>query len=231
MKPIIKLPFWATLFTVLGVMVLCALGTWQLQRLAWKAELLEKLDKAYDAPITDPNVAGLDPDQFFVVSIEGRFLFDAALLMGHVVVDGQAGQNMIVPLETDQGVLLVDMGFNPQEDMLEEHKLKPYRNKVLRFTGLLYKPEWNAFTPPNIPQDDIWYRADIEQIADAKSLAPVLPFMMRGQSVSPAFGDIDLPKNERLQPNNNHAQYALFWFSLALALIVIYALRFLRAKS
>ena len=42
-----KLPVWGTILTVIGVVVLCTLGTWQLDRLAWKKDLIAKLDAAY----------------------------------------------------------------------------------------------------------------------------------------------------------------------------------------
>jgi len=42
-----KLPFWATFLTLIGVIILCALGTWQVKRLAWKNDIVQKLHTAY----------------------------------------------------------------------------------------------------------------------------------------------------------------------------------------
>ena len=90
-----------------------------------------------------------------------------------------------------------------------------------------------AITPNQLVQssseNDIWYRPDIFQIATEKDLKNPIPFMMYADSASQKF-DAQFPNNTRWQPNNNHAQYALFWFSLAGALIVIYVLRFLKKK-
>ena len=60
----IKISFWATIFIALGVVVLCTLGTWQLQRLAWKEDIMAKLDAAYDNPIKNPNLSDLKNNDF-----------------------------------------------------------------------------------------------------------------------------------------------------------------------
>ena len=222
-----KIPFWATLFTLLGLIVLCTLGTWQLQRLAWKQEILNKLDAAYENPTQNPDLSKLAKDEFVYASIRGRFLFNKAILLGHTIKDEQPGQFFIIPLDTGKGTLLVNMGFNPNDQPLKDHFLRHYNRQYITFSGIIRKPEWNSFTPENNPEENIWYRTDITQIAEAKDLERPIPFVMYAQSASRKF-DAQFPNNTRWEPNNNHMQYALFWFAMAGALIVIYILRFLK---
>jgi surfeit locus 1 family protein len=226
----ITLPFWATLLTILGVVILCILGSWQIQRLTWKNDIIAKLESAYKNPLESPALSELKEDGFIYASIKGRFLFDKSILLGHTIQDEQPGQFLITPLQTKQGTLLINMGFNPSTEKLEDHFLKSYTGENITFTGLIRKPHWNSFTPENVPENDIWYRPDIFQIATAKDLKNPIPFMMYADSASQKF-DAQFPNNTLWQPNNNHAQYAFFWFTLAGALVVIYVLRFLKRNN
>jgi len=226
----ITLPFWATLFTVLGVAVLCTLGAWQIQRLAWKETVINKLDAAYETPITNPDLSNMDEDEFVYGEIKGRFIFEKSILLGHTIKDENPGKLLITPLETPQGTILINLGFNPNEQPLNDHLLNVYNNETMSFTGIIRKPSWNSFTPDNIPEENIWYRLNVPQIAADKDLQNPIPFVMYADSASQKF-DGDFPNNTRWEPNNNHAQYALFWFSLAGALIIIYGLRFLKKQN
>ena len=47
-----RLPFWGTILTICGICVLCALGTWQYQRLQWKNEILKTIDAEYGLDVS-----------------------------------------------------------------------------------------------------------------------------------------------------------------------------------
>lgn len=223
----IKLPFWATLLMITGVIILCALGTWQIQRLAWKNDILAKLDAAYENPETNPNLSTLAENDFIYGTMKGRLLFDKSILLGHMVQNDKPGHFLITPLETSQGTLLINMGFTPNDQPLETHPVKSSNGQTLKVSGIIRQPKWNSFTPENNPEKNTWYRADTKQIATAQNLKNTIPFVMYADSASRKF-DAAFPNNERWAPNNNHGQYAFFWFALASSLIVIYILRFLR---
>lgn len=220
----IRLPFWATLLTLLGLIVLCGLGAWQVQRLAWKQDIITKLDQAYEGQSS----AALDldniTDNFAYGRVSGRLLADKALLLGPRTQNKEIGNDLIVPLQTNGRTLLINMGWSnwPLEDM----PIKHLNGKTVWFEGLINTPHWNSFTPPNEPDKDLWYRADINEIAEVKALKEPYPFVLRAEHASHKY-DAAFPNNERLYPNNNHLQYAFFWFAMATALIVIYVLRFI----
>ncbi|MCB1532785.1 MAG: SURF1 family protein [Alphaproteobacteria bacterium] len=219
-----KIPFWATLLTFLGVMVLCALGTWQLQRLEWKKDIIDQIDRAYES-------AGIDTidltKDFSYGRVEGMFLADKALLIGPVTKDGEIGRNLIVPLQLKNQTLLVNLGWTPYA--LENLPIYHRNNKQVAFEGMTHKPSWNSFTPANNPDENLWYKLDIAEIAAAKKLANPAPTILYAESSNYKF-DAAFPNNTRMYPHNNHAQYAAFWFSMAFVLIVIYSLRFLNNK-
>lgn len=217
-----KIPFWATLLTLCGVIILCALGSWQLQRLEWKRGIIAQLESAYAREGDQaPDFAA----NYSYGRVSGIFLPSKAILLGPRTRDGKIGNDLIVPLQMKNETLLVNMGWTDAAlDKLPIHHLE---SKNVSFTGLLRAPNWNRFTPENLPEKDIWYRADIDEIAAAKNLENPLDKIFYAESTNYKF-DAAFPNNERWQPRNDHLQYAIFWFTLAGALVAVYALRFLR---
>ncbi len=51
-----KLPIGATFFTAAGVAILLSLGTWQVQRLEWKNDIIERLNEGYDRAASAPPI-------------------------------------------------------------------------------------------------------------------------------------------------------------------------------
>jgi surfeit locus 1 family protein len=219
-------PLLPTFFTLLGVFILCSLGTWQVQRLEWKQAILQKLDDAYAGEHTQKlDFSDMGEDDFRYGRAEGLFQSDKALLLGPRTRDNKTGADLIVPLKLKQGTLLVNMGWT--DGKLESLPIHHLRGKKVWFEGLARRAHWNAFTPENNPDADLWYRPDIAEIVLAKDLDSPLPFFLFADRASHKF-DASFPNNKRWAPPNDHLQYAIFWFTMAGALLVIYALRFLK---
>lgn len=221
-----KFPLLATILMLIGVSILCALGTWQVKRLAWKEGIVADLSAAYSAgdaaPLPVSALQAGDPS-FAYGQVSGRLLFDKALLLGPRVLEKQVGNSLILPFALeDGGSVLVNMGWT--DNTLAQLAL-PYAPAHVTITGLARKPYWNSFTPENNPAQEAWYRPDITQIADAKDLSAPLPYILYAEAIDGFIFD-NFPRNERWAPVNNHAHYAVFWFSMAGILIGIYVLRF-----
>ncbi len=221
----VKLPFWATIFTLLGIAVLCTLGNWQLQRLEWKSAIIAKLDAAYESDHSQPlNTENFEAGDFRYGAIEGIFQPGKAILLGPKTKDKEIGYDLIVPLKTKEGTLLVNMGWT--EYAIKDLPIHHVKGRNIRFEGLARVPRWNAFTPANEPEEELWFKPDIAEITTVKALKNPLPFMLFAESASYKF-DAAFPNNQRWNPNNNHLQYAIFWFAMAGVLAIIYGLRFL----
>lgn len=220
----IKLPFWATVFTVLGMGVLCALGTWQLHRLAWKEDLLRRIDAAYQL---DAARTRLDPDtEFGRGRVRGVYDRGHEILLGPRTHEGMPGFHVITPLILEDGsVLLVNRGWVPADLKAPQAA----RGRV-RVAGMLRYPQArNLFTPPNDPEKNIWYALDMDGVARAGNFKALHPFVLYLETQVPAeSGPYPLAAATRPQLMNNHRQYAVFWFAMAGVLAVIYVLRFRR---
>lgn len=229
-----KPPFWATLFTLTAMAILCGLGVWQLQRLQSKERIISQIEAEFNK---DPMETELAPGvllqaemhgAFFVRGfVEGVYLHDKEIFVGPRTMDGQGGYHVITPFESvmSDDTILVNRGWVPYE--LPDAKIsRPARSMIITGTAQKPKPP-NSFTPENSPETDEWYYIDPQQIATAKNLKAVMPFILYADNGLHG-GEFPVPAPVGFNAAHNHLQYALTWFSMALVLIAIYYLRFIR---
>jgi surfeit locus 1 family protein len=216
-----------TLFTIPVVVVLVALGVWQLQRLEWKSRLIaERATAVAAAPVSPPKtLAEARALEFHRVTVEGVFLHDKEILRNAIAAKGDAGFDVLTPLREEGGrIVFVNRGFVPTE--LKDPATRPTGQLAgtVRVSGLLRvppdkKPGW--FIPDNRPDRNAWFWIDLPAMAAADGLANVAPFYIDADAAPNPGG---WPKGgvTPLALPNDHLQYAITWFSLAAALVVIY---------
>ena len=224
-------PVAATLCAMIGCAILCGLGTWQLARLKQKEILLATLEQEFtrDAS-TSPVDARMLTEHFEYRrgTVSGRYDFQNQVFLTPRSHDSQRGKHIITPLALKDGAtLLVNRGWVPL-DWTQESDVTPARATL---TGLLRPPpRSNAFTPANDPANNQWYTAAPAEIAVAMKLDTVAPYIFYPDNTTPP-GTYPLSVDGRPNINNNHLQYALFWFTMAGVLLMIYGLRFFPPKK
>jgi surfeit locus 1 family protein len=213
----------ALLLTLSGVAILCLLGTWQIKRLTWKEDIISTLETEYAKDPAQNLYSFTDLQQDDAVrygSIEGVFDYKKEILVGPKTYEGDIGFHILTPLDMGQGQhILVNRGWIG-EDRTDEIMNPQGRVLVI---GLIRAPDWNAFTPDNSPENNVWTKLDINQIARAKNIETIAPLIMYAESASEPFGRVVMTE-QRWLPRNKHKQYAIFWFSMAFILLVIFGL-------
>ena len=222
----------AALIAALG---LAALGVWQVERRAWKHELIA----AVDARIHAPPVAAPGPDRWDAVNAKddayrrvtasGRFRHDRETLVQAVTGRG-AGYWVITPLETPGFTLLVNRGFVPGER--REAKTRAAGNAAgpATVTGLLRVTEpGGAFLRSNDPAADRWFSRDVAAIAKARGLGRTAPYFVDADA-SPNPGGYPVGGLTVVRFRDHHLVYALTWFALA-ALSLFFAWRLWRIRD
>ncbi|WP_245430848.1 SURF1 family protein [Rhodoplanes roseus] len=219
--------------SLVGVTILIGLGVWQLERMAWKQALIATLTErlaAEPVPMPAPATwAGLSREatEFRRVRVTGEFLHDKEALVyavgsGSRTATGGLGYMVFTPLKLADGrLVLVDRGFVPDADKAPEARAAGQVRGPVELVGLMRWPEQRSvFAPSDDPARNIWFARDTASIAAAKGVD--VPVFYLDLEAPPAPGG--LPRPLHLQPNlpNNHLQYAITWFSLALALAVIF---------
>jgi surfeit locus 1 family protein len=219
---------WPTVFSVSVLLLLLALGSWQIERLFWKRELIAERQAAVTAaPVALPRsleeVRGME---FRHVIDEGVFLNDKEIFLGATSEAGRNGYQVLTPLQEKGGrIVFVNRGFIPAELKDPSKRSEGQIAGTVRVQGLLRlptgKPVW--FLPDNRPDLNYWLWVDLSAMAAADKLKNVAPFYIDADSTPNPGG---WPKGgvTRLELRNDHLQYAITWFSLAVALTVIYFL-------
>jgi surfeit locus 1 family protein len=228
-------PLWATILTLAAIAVLCALGTWQAERLQWKRGLLARIEAAYgDKNPPELDYAGIleaarTKDDFIAARLAGHFTAAPAILLGVRTWRGQPGYHALAVLEMPGGAILVNRGWVPSDSKGAAPPAGP-----VTVRGVLHRPERdNLFVPQNDPARGKWYRWDLAQMAQAAGESKLAPVVLYEEGEEGGEDGADHPERAALvwNPPNNHLGYALFWYATAFTLAVIYYLRFIRKTN
>ncbi|TMV07728.1 SURF1 family protein [Ruegeria sediminis] len=195
------------IFGLAGLAVLLALGTWQVRRLAWKEALLSEIDARISGdPVNLPENPRPEADRYLPVTVQGEILAGEVRVLVSVKQVGP-GYRIIAPFRTGDRTLLVDRGFIPTEAKRAERQIGQ-----MEVTGNLHWPdEIDSYTPDADLAENIWFARDVTALAQELGTEPVL-LIARSRTdpnVTPLPVDtVGIP--------NDHLQYAITWFGLAL---------------
>ncbi len=201
------------IFGLGGASILISLGIWQVQRLAWKQDLLARIEAEIAAPPM-PLAAALSPEfrRYAPVELTGQFGEGYIRMLASRKSIGPV-YRIIRPFAVDgQGKVLVDTGWQPQSaDVVGASGMR------LKLIGNLDAPiEADGFTPDPDIAANIWFARDVPAMAEALGTDPVLVVLREApQTVSDSeWGVTPWPVDSAGIPND-HLQYAMTWFSLA----------------
>ena len=209
---------------MLCVVLLTALGIWQIERRAWKLALIERVEQRVHAapvPLPPPSswpaiTAASDEYRRFIVN--GRFLNGDETLVQALTVEG-SGYWVLTPLRTADGAtVLVNRGFVPPEKRDPATRQDGAPQGTVSVTGLLRISEPNGdFLRNNDPAAGRWYSRDVAAIAAVHRLSHTAPFFIDADA-APNPGGTPVGGLTIVRFPNNHLIYALTWFALALML-------------
>lgn len=208
-----------------GLMLLfCLLGRWQLQRMQGKQALLDLQEVAAGQAL--PLAEALSrPAAVQGVADHGHFL-PGWVLLDNQIRHGRAGVKLYRPFRSDSGAtLLVDLGWRPlPADRALPMPPEPPSPVAVR--GLLAPPPAAGLAVgPSVLDAGAgrWLasRLQPQTVAPLLGLAALPPRVLR---LDPAlsFGDErDLDLLPNTLPPQRHLGYAVQWFGLALAVLVV----------
>lgn len=182
------------------------LGTWQVQRLGWKTDLIARFeDRLVRDPLPLPpqiDPAAVHDFDYRRVLATGRLRHDQEMLIGPRMRDGQDGFMVVTPLERDNGsTVLVNRGWISKKHRSQRSRPDGLPTGTVTIEGLLREP-WkkNMFTPENRPDKGEFYFPDVKQMAELTGAQPVWVEATMGASNSTEldFGRV-LFANMRLQ--------------------------------
>lgn len=200
----------------------CALGTWQVQRRAWKLALIERVEQRVHAePVAPPPPArwaavNVADDEYRRVQVTGQFLHEHESLVQAVTVQG-AGFWVMTPLQQADGTRVwINRGFVPpaRRALADHGGALPAGTVAL--TGLLRITEpGGGFLRHNEPAQGRWYSRDVQALSAARGLQQAAPYFIDA-AASPGPQGAPIGGLTVIQFPNTHAVYAFTWYTLAL---------------
>jgi surfeit locus 1 family protein len=221
-------------FTVVGIAFLVGLGIWQLDRKVWKDNLIATVtERNSRAPENLPPRASWprlvqESNEYTRVTFPAEFLGGQEALVYTAGspfrpdVSG-AGYWVFAPAQLAGGsIVLVNRGFVPADRKDLATRADGNSHGTIDVVGVMRWPETRGlFTPADDPKTNVWYLRDPKAIAAEKKWATAAPFYIDQESPVPT-GGLPLPGKLSVQLPDNHLQYAITWFGLALALAGVY---------
>jgi surfeit locus 1 family protein len=218
------------ILALVAVAALVALGTWQVHRLAWKRDLIARVEaRVHASPVAAPererwSEVTAASHEYRRVAASGTLLEDKTALVQALTQLG-AGYWVMTPLRrADGAVVLVNRGFVPadrRDPTTWGTQAGPLPTSV---TGLLRISEpGGGFLRANDAASGRWYSRDVQAIAAAYGLRDVAPYFIDAEKTPGASG---LPVAGLTVTSfpNNHLVYAATWYTLALMLAAAAAL-------
>ncbi|HEY4318930.1 MAG TPA: SURF1 family protein [Herbaspirillum sp.] len=208
-----------------------ALAWWQVERRAWKLDLIARVEqRVHAAPAPAPGPPSwprLDAasDEYRRVEAKGSFLYDQQTLV-QASTDLGGGFWVMTPLRmAGGGIVLVNRGFvAPQAAdaiRMAAHGAKPDAapSAPAAVTGLLRMSQpGGGFLRRNDAAAGRWYSRDVQAIAAARGLHGVAPYFIDADAVPAGVdaGRAPIGGLTVIAFPNNHLVYAVTWLALAL---------------
>ncbi|KAL2353733.1 COX1 assembly protein-like protein Shy1 [Cryomyces antarcticus] len=213
-----------------------ALGSWQVQRLGWKTDLIARFeDRLVRPPLPLPPV--VDPSaikdfDYRRVYATGVFRHDQEMLIGPRIHDGKDGYLVVTPLERrfpgdvgklrNNATVLVCRGWISKDKKRQQDRPEGLPQGEVTVQGLLREP-WkkNFFTPDNHPETGSFYFPDVAQMAKLTGSQEVWieetmkPDLLLAYDREAKGVPIGRPAEVNLR--NNHTQYIATWYALSFA--------------
>ncbi|WP_046666042.1 SURF1 family protein [Neorhizobium galegae] len=197
------------------------LGTWQVQRLFWKLDLIARVDARVTAtPAPAPSspawpAINAENDEYRRVTATGFFHHDEETLV-QAVTDLGPGFWILTPLEQKDGTtVLVNRGFVPANR--RDPGLRPDGQLAgpVKITGLVRISEpGGAFLRSNDAAGGRWYSRDVAAITATKGLEKVAPYFIDADA-TPIPGGLPVGGLTVIRFRNSHLVYAVTWYLLA----------------
>jgi len=226
----------------LAFAVLVALGTWQLERKAWKEELIAALTERLAAPPSALPATGAwrSLDQaaneyrrvtFTATFDHGKEAFVYAAASAFRPDVSGPGYWVFTPARLADGAfVMVNRGFVSEARKQEATRAAGQIAGPTEITGALRWPEMHHwYSPTDDPAHSLWYTRDTPAIAAAGGIHRAAPFYVEQEAPTPPGG---LPQPGKLIVNlpNNHLQYAVTWYALAAALLAVFGVYAVKSR-
>lgn len=215
----------ASIATLLCALILFGLGTWQVQRLVWKNNILKTIHgrMADDVLIFPDDIK--DPEKFDYTkgAVRGNFVYEHEYFVYSRQFRGEKGFHVLTPFKRLSGdMILVNRGFVKEDDI--PFLRRPKDQMILN--GILHLPDdRNRFTPENTEGSYRLYATDVDFISRETGIKFSTPLVLYASDLK---SGVPIGGQLRLDIANDHLEYAFFWYVMCLMSIFFYFFYFIK---
>jgi len=210
------------LLTGISVAIMCGLGYWQLDRMVQKQQRLASIaQKQSNGTLSLEAALSNEDPRDITVSFSGSLDANHVLLLDNQIHNQRVGFDVLAPVFTNAGWLLVNFGWVPAPDLTRTIPNIQLKNETRTFTGVISVPGKN----PLVKETNMTLSASpalvqhIEFSALSNALERnFLPFILQITTPDPAF--VREHQAVVMSPEK-HLGYAVQWFGLAIAAAAI----------
>jgi surfeit locus 1 family protein len=225
----LRFPWGVVIASGIALIILLVLGTWQVERLFWKEALIASTnERIKEPPLSLADMEKLYKEkgtvEYLPVTVSGTFMHQGER---HFLstYEGAAGYNVYTPLMLEDGrFVLINRGFVPYEKKDPATRSDGQLDGPVSITGLARDPlsaKPGFFLPNNDIAKNIFFWKDwaaMAESADLPDINQVVPFFIDADN-KPNPGGLPIGGVTIIEFPNNHLQYAVTWYGLALALL------------
>lgn len=220
---------WPLLLSLPALLILLGLGTWQMQRLAWKEDLIAKIEARAHAPsvsLAEIEKGNRDAIEYARVRVRGTFRHDAEQLLWEPDPRQGPGYHVYTPLRLEDGrFILVNRGYVTEALRSASSRPEGQVAGKVEVVGLLREPPARGlFNPDHDSKTGVWFWRDFDGMSRA-ALGPeagkAVHLFLDAEAQPANPGGWPRGGTTRLTLPNRHLEYALTWYGLAAALVAV----------
>lgn len=222
-----KLGLMSVLFVTLSIIILICLGNWQIIRLKEK----ENFIKAIETNIANRAIAIDDFDKnipiYSKITVSGRFLSKKnAFLYGRRSASPEKdGYYLLSAFAADNGnIYMISRGWLPQSVKAQLNHLATTEKSEIIEAIILPGEKKNFLVPENDKENNIWFTLDLVMASEVFATNITNFYLMQIDSQTLPSGVIPLRTTHLNKVQNNHLEYAITWYSLAAAILVMFTI-------
>ena len=202
-----------SIFVFFFIFIFIGLGTWQIIRLNWKLELLNKIDVSLKKEHVD--LMSISPKDYLKIKTSGIIDFDKQIYLYSLNERGTPGFNVVNPIIINNENFLLNRGWIPFDKKDKSEINLVNQNNIVG--TLKTQSKANSFKPKNDIEKNYWFTLNRDDIFEytGKKFSKYIIYLN---------GDYSLPKPKVVTAkiSNNHKKYAITWFSMAISILLIY---------
>jgi len=202
-----------SIFVFIFISIFIALGSWQIVRLNWKLEILNKIDVSLKKEPVD--LIANPPEDYLKIKTSGVIDFNKQIYLYSLNEKGAPGFNVVNPIKINNKNFLLNRGWIPF-DKKNTKEINIFDHKTILGT-LKKQTKASKFKPANDIKDNYWFTLDRNDVFKYtnKNFSPFIIYLNNNS-------ELPRPKIITVNIPNSHKKYAITWFSLALSIFFFY---------